>query len=592
MITISRMPTVLSLAGSRKLRHARVGTEWAYPRRWSEALIAAALLVFTSLLVFPAAAAPELLALQDTDFPPPNDAIYVATTGDDLNIGSLDKPFRTVGAAIKSADPGGTVVIRTGTYREHLPDIDKRLTLQPYPNEKVWLKGSIIVGGWVKDGTVWRKDGWSYDFCRSCYDPRNIDPAYPHAGLPEQTFVDGEPLKQVGRRSALRSGTFFVDGDAETLFIGNDPTGKVVEASVHATAITLWQGAEGSAIRGLGFAHYSPIAEPGLGGAVKVNADRVTLHANTFAWSAVKGVEIFGKDCIVVENRFLYNGMMGLAAWRADGLDVRRNLFAFNNHEGFVRTGVVSEAAGAKVTSSGSVTFANNRFEQNRATGLWLDINVSDVTVVRNEFRDNAHHGIHVELSSHAHLVSNLIASSGVSGVVSADSTDVSIYNNALLNNEISLVVQDDERINDDPVEIDKGNSWITRGNRFLNNLVAANSISPVIWVRDFTGLSDAEDMLGDMSHNAYLLSEHRAGGAFAIWWRGNQENRFATLEDFQRGTSRDTDSVMIANELGGELTYRSISELALPVGGELPPKIAAAIGWRAVGPPNVGLLP
>jgi len=42
---------------------------------------------------------------------------YVATTGDDLGVGSIEKPFATIQRAQESATAGDTVFIRGGTYR-------------------------------------------------------------------------------------------------------------------------------------------------------------------------------------------------------------------------------------------------------------------------------------------------------------------------------------------------------------------------------------------------------------------------------------------------------------------------------------------
>jgi len=60
-------------------------------------------------------------------------------------------------AFLNSAPNGATIVFRgapTATY-----SIRRKLTLQPYPHEKVWLKG--IKARLVADGATWRKDEWT-----------------------------------------------------------------------------------------------------------------------------------------------------------------------------------------------------------------------------------------------------------------------------------------------------------------------------------------------------------------------------------------------------------------------------------------------
>lgn len=51
--------------------------------------------------------------------------------------------------------------MRAGVYREELGTITKPVTIQPYPNEEVWLDGSDPLTGLVQDGKAWRKDGWT-----------------------------------------------------------------------------------------------------------------------------------------------------------------------------------------------------------------------------------------------------------------------------------------------------------------------------------------------------------------------------------------------------------------------------------------------
>jgi hypothetical protein len=97
--------------------------------------------------------------IQDTAYPIPSDKVlFVSTEGNDASIGTLDAPLRTLSKAISRADNGFTIVIREGTYREETLSFYKTLTIQPYPHETVWIKGSEVVDGWIADGALWRKD--------------------------------------------------------------------------------------------------------------------------------------------------------------------------------------------------------------------------------------------------------------------------------------------------------------------------------------------------------------------------------------------------------------------------------------------------
>lgn len=90
---------------------------------------------------------------------------YVAKNGDDRNAGSKESPFLTIQRAADIAEAGDRVIVREGTYREWVKPInggiseDKRIVYEAAQNEKVIIKGSEIIKGWVEDEqNVWRAE--------------------------------------------------------------------------------------------------------------------------------------------------------------------------------------------------------------------------------------------------------------------------------------------------------------------------------------------------------------------------------------------------------------------------------------------------
>jgi hypothetical protein len=89
--------------------------------------------------------------------------LHVATTGSDAADGSAEAPFRTINRAAQTVQPGGTVLVHEGEYREWvrprrggLSDT-RRITYQAADGEHVVVKGSERITGWVSEGgTVWR----------------------------------------------------------------------------------------------------------------------------------------------------------------------------------------------------------------------------------------------------------------------------------------------------------------------------------------------------------------------------------------------------------------------------------------------------
>jgi parallel beta-helix repeat protein len=89
-------------------------------------------------------------------------AIHVATTGSDAAAGDRSKPYRTISKAASIAQPGDTVTVHAGTYREWIKPPrggsgeDQRIVYRAAPGEKVVIKGSERITSWKSQGGgVW-----------------------------------------------------------------------------------------------------------------------------------------------------------------------------------------------------------------------------------------------------------------------------------------------------------------------------------------------------------------------------------------------------------------------------------------------------
>jgi hypothetical protein len=89
--------------------------------------------------------------------------LHVATTGSDRADGSAERPFHTISHAAQLAQPGDTVIVHAGEYREWVRPRygglsgQRRITYTAAPGEHVVIKGSEPATGWqLVDGTVWR----------------------------------------------------------------------------------------------------------------------------------------------------------------------------------------------------------------------------------------------------------------------------------------------------------------------------------------------------------------------------------------------------------------------------------------------------
>jgi probable HAF family extracellular repeat protein/parallel beta-helix repeat protein len=92
---------------------------------------------------------------------------FVAPGGLDANPGTIAAPLQTIQAAANLAQPGDTVMIRGGTYRETVTPANSGtaaapITYQAYNNEPVVIDGADPIGGWSNySGAIYKApQGW------------------------------------------------------------------------------------------------------------------------------------------------------------------------------------------------------------------------------------------------------------------------------------------------------------------------------------------------------------------------------------------------------------------------------------------------
>ena len=94
-----------------------------------------------------------------------NNIYHVAKTGDDFyGQGTAEQPFLTIQRAAEAAELCDTVIVHEGVYREWVKprhsgyDNYKRITYMAAEGEKVVIKGSEVVTGWVKEDGIWKAE--------------------------------------------------------------------------------------------------------------------------------------------------------------------------------------------------------------------------------------------------------------------------------------------------------------------------------------------------------------------------------------------------------------------------------------------------
>ena len=88
---------------------------------------------------------------------------YVAPHGDDGSAGTEVQPLATLQAAVNKLQPGDTLLIRGGVYRETVTfprsgTAEKPITLKAYPGEQAVVSGCDPISGWtLHQGNAWKR---------------------------------------------------------------------------------------------------------------------------------------------------------------------------------------------------------------------------------------------------------------------------------------------------------------------------------------------------------------------------------------------------------------------------------------------------
>ena len=182
---------------------------------------------------------------------------HVALDGRDSSPGTRAAPFRTIQRAAEAAQPGDTITVHEGVYRERVNpprggrSDTERIVYQAAPGAKVEIRGSEVVRSWTRA----KDDVWKAEVPNSLFGAFNpfadeirgdwFDPKgrKHHTGA---VYLDGEWLIEAARLEDVLEGApgagplWFarVDGSATTIwaqFPGTDPNERLVEVNVRRT---------------------------------------------------------------------------------------------------------------------------------------------------------------------------------------------------------------------------------------------------------------------------------------------------------------------------------------------------------------------
>jgi len=536
------------------------------------------------------AAAYGSAAVGTTTYAVPANAVHVEPRGDSKGDGSAASPYGSAATALSKAPNGSTVVLHAGTYHESVQvPFYRALTIQSAPNEAVWFDGSRVVSGWQRSGSTWSVGGWDVEFDNRVSlsagkdeSSRYLDPAYPMAGHPDQVWVGGTELTQVGSAGAVTAGTFFVDRAGDRLVIGTDPSNKEVRASVLQKAIQI-QGA-GTTLRGIGVQRYGDHAA--VLGVVSAEVPDVTLENVVVRDNASIGVYAWAKGATFSRITVTDNGLLGFVGSKTDDLVITQSLFARNNSEHFKAE---PASGGVKLHNSTNVTVDHSVFQANVTRGLWFDIDMRNSRAVHNTFTENGGDGFEIELSKNIVVASNYMHGNGESGLKIFDSSVIEVSNNMFTGNRVYAIrMLQDERTSTNP-EV----PYVLRDVSVRNNVfAAAPGSTSVIQVHDFTERAKAGNLGMAYAGNLYYRPSAGNPSRLVQWTDGPQLRSYTTLSEFSAATGNDRSSKLVEGSaiVGSDLRLNAAGRSAAQgVAVAVTDKVAKALevtyGWTGLGP-------
>jgi hypothetical protein len=487
-------------------------------------------------------------------------------------------PCATIGRAINIAAAGDTIQINAGNYHESIA-FAKRLTI--VGNAGAVMDGSIVVTQW--SGNV---APWPYKLTPTV-DTRGINPAFPLTMYPEAVFEDGVPLANVcapdGSPVTPTAGQFCINYAAQTLTLGDNPTGHEIRSSNMPEGMIINLGAEGSMVQGLMWTRYAPNYDPTQHGAVIIKANKVTFDHTTGTWSSNRALYVASNvDSVVVTNSdYEYNREGGIAGTRLTNALFKNNIVSHNNEDQHFAIGW--DTSGAKFARGSNIRWDGNTSNYNGGAGVWFDFLWTGIVVVNNISQFNASHGIDLEKGGPGIVANNLITDSNgpvsqTAGISEAGDQGIENWNNTVASSFTDMKI----------IDSDASGVPVASGNQMFNTIMSDGVAGDfdLYYVHAYSGGQIATQIVTASDFNVF----YQNGGIppSIVGWdklKSGSPVQYGTLAAFKAANAPYDANSIQATTLPFDASYQSLYK----VGAPLPADVASALGVPAGSQMGVG---
>lgn len=566
---------------------------------------------------------------------------FVAVDGRaDLSGETVQKPT-TLEAAFERVRSGDAIVMRGGTYRTGSLVLNQGITLQPYAGEQVVLKGTLVAATWENLGNGLWTTRWTHLFPSKPADwwrrDREGKTTPLHRFNNDMVFVDGRFLQAVGREGEVDENSYYIDYDTGLVYIGIDPTNRLVEITAFDVAILRTTREahgkkpdhKGFVIRGITFTQYAYRALEVEGTEPEGKSDEsrhgkdvvgTTLENCTISYCSRVAGYFRGDHLTIRHCRVSDTSTEGIYVIASNDVLLERNIFTRNNME---RITGYYPAAVKIFNQSYRVTCRDNLVtDLPHSNGIWYDVGNVDGVFVNNWIENvgraddsiatdqlwPSQNGFFFEISKSAICAGNVFVNCD-HGLMVLNSSNVQIYQNTFVNS-VACIGRNARSAAGDHFgwhpstgpDVDRRD-----GHVFANNLLVAgeNFARPLLFVWQPSALCSQlpNSQLSQLDYNAYVRGAVKEGVPLILWSPAPGERcqkKCATLDEFKK--LRPEFSVHSKDFSGYDGPLFRSADLGnyqiLPAfpgsnaGGQLPPEIRRLLSQTSAGVLYVGAYP
>jgi hypothetical protein len=500
---------------------------------------------------------------------------YVAADGKADHKGETLSDPTTLESAIERVHTGDVIVMRGGVYRTGGLILNQGITIQPYADEHPVMKGTYIAADWRNLGNGLWTTSWSRLFPSKPdswwrrYREGKKTPLYRFNN--DMVFVDGRFLQAVGREGEVDEDTYYVDYDAGLVYIGVDPTDKLVEITAFDVAILRTTGEchgktsdrKGYVIRGITFTQYAYRALEIEGTDPEGPSDEsnhgkevvgTTLEHCTISYCSRVAAYLRGDHLTIRHCRVSDTSTEGIYVKSSNDVLLEKNIFMRNNIENI--TGYYP-AAVKIFNQCYRVTCRDNLVtDQPHSNGIWYDVGNVDGRFLNNWIegvgrtdRDPltdqvwpSDNGFFFEISKGAVCAGNVFVNCD-HGLLVLNSSNVLVYQNTFINSMACFGRNGRSAVGDHfgwhpstGPDVDKRD-----GHVFANNLLSGDEHfeRPLIfaWQPDSLCARLPGPLFKELDHNVYVRGTDRSRYPFILWSPAQGvhcQRGFSSLEDIR----------------------------------------------------------